>query len=151
MKLTVQKRLAADILKCSKKRIVLDSERLEDIKEAITKADIKGLIIDKAVVKTQKKGVSRARAKKRQIQKSAGKRKGHGKRKGKATARLPKKKAWAAKIRTQRKFIRELREKKIITQGVSRTLYMKSKGGYFRSRRHIKIYINEHSLTIQEK
>ena len=38
MKLHVQKRLAASVLKRSKKKISLDSTRLEEIKEAITQA-----------------------------------------------------------------------------------------------------------------
>jgi len=46
MKLNLQKRLAAQILKCSEKRIQLDTTRLSDIKEAITKADIKSLILN---------------------------------------------------------------------------------------------------------
>ena len=44
MQLKIQKRLASQILKSSQKRIVFDTTRLEDIKEAITKVDIKALI-----------------------------------------------------------------------------------------------------------
>ena len=40
MQLKIQKRLAAQILKTSGKKIRRDSDRLEGIKEAITKADI---------------------------------------------------------------------------------------------------------------
>ena len=39
-----QKRLAAYILKCSPKKVKFDETKLEEIKEAITKADIRGLI-----------------------------------------------------------------------------------------------------------
>ena len=42
--LDVQRRLAAQILKCGENRIRFDLERLEDIKEAITKTDIRSLI-----------------------------------------------------------------------------------------------------------
>jgi large subunit ribosomal protein L19e len=49
MKLKVQKRLAADILKCSIKKIKIDQSRLEDIKESITKKDIRTLIKEGAV------------------------------------------------------------------------------------------------------
>ena len=59
MNLIVQKRIAADILGCSKKRVVFDQERLSDIKEAITKADLRGLVSEGAIHKVQKKGVSR--------------------------------------------------------------------------------------------
>ena len=42
--LNVQKRLAAQILKCGRNRVRFDPDRLEDIKEAITKTDIRSLI-----------------------------------------------------------------------------------------------------------
>ncbi len=147
MDLSFKKKIASQLFKCSKKRVKFDTERLDEIKEAITKDDIRGLISDNALIKTQKKGVSRARAKKRQEQRRAGKRRGHGKRKGKATARLPKKDAWMAKIRAQRKFLAELKEKGLVDNKTYRMLYLKSKGGFFRSRRHIKLYITEHKLV----
>ena len=64
VKLKLQKRLAASILGCSEKRIVFDTDRLEDIKEAITKLDIRSLIADKAIKAKPIKGVSRVRARK---------------------------------------------------------------------------------------
>ena len=51
MRLTLQKRLAAQMLKCSQKKIKVDETRLEDIKEAITKRDIRGLISENAITK----------------------------------------------------------------------------------------------------
>ncbi len=146
MKLKTQKRLAADVLKCSKKRVKFDEERLEDIKESITKADIRSLIIDKAISKKKKKGVSRARVNKRKIQRSKGKQKGQGSRKGKKTARLPKKKTWMNKIRLQRSLLKSLKDKELIDNKNFRILYKKAKGGFFRSKRHIKIYLEEHNL-----
>jgi large subunit ribosomal protein L19e len=146
MKLKTQKRLAADVLKCSPKRVIFDEERLEDIKESITKADIRALVIDKAISKKNKKGVSRIRARKRQIQRKKGKQRGQGTRKGKKTARTPKKITWMNKIRTQRNLLRNLKEKELIDNKTFRELYKKTKGGYFRSRRHIKIYLEEHGL-----
>ena len=49
MKLDNQKRLAAQILKCSKKRVKFDPDRSSDIKESITKADIRNLIKEEAI------------------------------------------------------------------------------------------------------
>ncbi|MBW3003299.1 50S ribosomal protein L19e [Candidatus Woesearchaeota archaeon] len=146
MKLKIQKRLGGQILKCSKNKIVLDPERLEDIKEAITKADIKTLIIDNAISKKPVKGSSRVRARKRALQKRKGKRRGVGTRKGKKTARLPKKEAWMNKIRAQRGLIKELKERSKIDAATYRELYSKAKGGFFRSLRHLKLYIKEHNM-----
>ncbi len=143
MKVDNQKRLAALILKCSKKRIIFDSDRLSDIKEAITKADIRGLIKEKAITKLSVKGVSRGRARKRLVQRRKGKQKGEGSKKGSRGARIPKKKEWMNKVRAQRELLKKLKEKKIINNKLYRELYLKSKGGFFRSRRHIKLYLEE--------
>lgn len=147
MKLSVQKRLAADVMKCSSKRVHFIPERITDIKEAITKADIRGLVAEGIISEVQKKGVSRARAKHKANQRSKGLQRGPGKRKGKKTAIVPRKEAWMAKVRTQRVFLKELRENEVIDQAAFKSLYRKSKGGFFRNKRHIKIYMNEHDLA----
>ncbi|MFP4402912.1 MAG: 50S ribosomal protein L19e [Candidatus Woesearchaeota archaeon] len=149
--LDFQKRIASSVLKCSKKRVVFDVDELESIKEAITRSDIKSLISEAVVVKKQKKGVSRVRANFIKRQKAKGQRKGHGSRKGKATARTPKKETWMAKIRLQRKFIKSLKDLQLIDNLVYRQLYLKCKGGFFRSKRHIKLYLNEHNLFLKKE
>lgn len=147
MKLSVQKRLAASTLGCSPKKVKFSPERLADIKEAITKADVRALINDGVIIKEQAVGVSRARAKHRENQRKKGLQRGAGKRKGKKTATVPRKQTWMIKIRVQRKFITELRDNNIIDAAGYKNLYRKAKGGFFRSRRHIKIYMNEHDIV----
>lgn len=147
MELRVQKRLAAQVMKCSEKRVIFDPSRLDEIKEAITKVDIRNLIKDGAIVRRAKKGVSRFRARKIRLQKSKGKRKGHGSRKGTFGARSNRKSRWVAHVRLQREFIRELKNKKIINNEIYRNLYMKIKGGFFRSKRHIKLYMEEKGIS----
>ncbi len=146
MKIGAQKRLAADVMGCSKKRVTFDTERLDEIKEAITKYDIKGLIKDKAITKKPIKSNSRAKARKRQLQKKKGRRKGLGSRKGKKTARTPKKKRWMAAVRLQRDFLKTLRDKNKITKKIYGNLYAKVKGGFFRSKNHLKLYLEEYNL-----
>jgi len=143
MKLNNQKRIAAQVLKCSAKRVKFDPDRLSDIKEAITKIDIKGLIKDHAIRKIPIKGVSRGRARKVLIQKRKGKQRGPASKEGSKNARLPRKKRWMNKIRAQRNFLKILKDKKIVDNKLYRDLYMKSKGGFFRSKRHIKLYLEE--------
>lgn len=147
MKLKIQKRLAADVLGCSEKHVRFDNERLDEIKESITKTDIKSLIKDSAIYCIPKRGVSRVRARKIQKQKSKGQRCGKGSRKGKKTARLPRKEKWMIKIRTQRELLRSLKDGEVVDQKIYRELYKKAQGGFFRSKRHIKLYIEEHDLT----
>lgn len=144
--LDVQRRLAAKLLKCGKNRVKFDPERLEDIKEAITKADVRGLISNGTITKERVHNTSRFWARHKSGQKSEGKQKGMGSRKGKKTARLPPKRVWINKIRLQRGFLKSLRNSNSISIKDYHELYMKSKGGFFRSIRHLKLYAQEKDL-----
>lgn len=149
MKLTVQRRLAARLLKCGENRVRFDTERATDIKEAITAADLRALIKEGAVSAAPEQGVSRGRARKLRAQKVKGRRKGHGSRKGRATARTDRKETWMHKIRAQRELLAELREQGKIEQKTYTAMYRKAKGGFFRSRRHLTLYIEEQGLMIE--
>jgi large subunit ribosomal protein L19e len=147
MKLNNQKKLAAKVLKGSPKRVILDVSKLDQIKEAITKFDIKGLINTGVITEKPKRGISRARARKRQDQRRKGRQSGAGHKKGKSTARTPKKLNWMKKIRLQRSFLQELKLKELVSASVFRNLYRKAKGGFFRSKRHIRVYITDNKLV----
>lgn len=150
MNLKTQKRIVQSLAKVGKRRIKFDTEKSSEIKEAITKRDLKGLINKKIIKIKPKRGSSRVRARKILKQKKKGRRKGIGSRKGTASARLRPKKIWMNKIRLQRSFLKELKDKKIINNQNYRNLYLKAKGGFFRSRRHLKTYINERGLTVKD-
>ena len=70
--LSLQKRLAADVLKVGLARVRFDPARLNDIKQAITKEDIRLLVKNGGISSVQKKGVSRVRARKTIVQKRKG-------------------------------------------------------------------------------
>ncbi|MBI2564462.1 50S ribosomal protein L19e [Candidatus Woesearchaeota archaeon] len=142
----LQKRLAASIMKCSAKRIVFDTGKIKEIKEAITKADVKKLIQKKIITVTQKQGISRARSIKIQRQKQKGRRKGHGSRKGKINARTNNKRSWINTIRAQRNFLLNIKQKQLVSSLTYRALYKKAHGGFFRSVNHIKLYLTENKL-----
>ncbi len=143
----LQKKLAARILKSSPNRIKLKTDELPKIKEAITKADIKGLINRGLIKSKQIKGKGNFHTRKIKIQKRKGRRKGIGSRKGKAGARENPKRKWINKIRAQRTLLKTLKEKKYITNDIFRKLYRKAKGGFFRSKKHIKLFIEEQGLV----
>ncbi|MEK6936754.1 MAG: 50S ribosomal protein L19e [Nanoarchaeota archaeon] len=151
MKLNVQKRIAADILKAGQNRVWFDNTRLNDIKEAITKADIRKLINDDAIKAKQKKGISSFRANKLRLQKRKGKRKGQGSRKGTKTARTPRKRAWITKVRVQRKFIKLLKLKNLVAPETYSKVYKMIKGNQFRSKRHLKLHLDENNLFLKRK
>ncbi len=143
MKLKLQKKLAADVAGVGKGRVKLGSESLDDIKSAITKADIRDLIREGAITISALTGTSRHRARKRQIKRSKGRQRGMGRRKGKVGARTPKKRTWMNKIRLQRSILKRLRDNKTLETATYRKLYLRAKGGFFRSRKHLLLYMDQ--------
>ena len=148
--LHVQRRLAAQIMKCSPKKIGFDTESLTQISESITKGDLKGLIAKGLIYRRVVHGSSRGHARKLLIQKHSGLRKGAGSRKGSANARSNKHQEWIFRIRKQRLFLKQLRDKELISTTTYHSLLNKAKGGYFRSERHLKIYINENDVIVKK-
>lgn len=151
MNLKVQKAIAAKVLKVSPKKVKFNDDSLSKIKESITKQDIKDLIKDGSITKIQDKGVSRVRANYIKKQKAKGKRKGLGSRKGKKTARLSDKAKWMIKVRSLRNHLQSLKAKNKINMDNYRNLYRKIKGGFFRSKAHMNLYLSEHEIWVAKK
>ncbi len=151
MNLRSKKEIVSRLLKVGVTRVVFNPEKLNDIKEAITRQDFKKLVIQRAIFVKQKKGVSRGRARKIIIQKRKGRRSGQGTRKGSLGARVGGTKGvWVVKIRTQRELIKKLKNNDVITKETYKDLRNKSKGGYFRSVKHIKLYLTEKGLWVKK-
>src|SRR3989338_8580636 len=146
MDIANQRRIAAQVLKCSPYRVRFDENRLSEIKEAITKLDMRSLVKDGAITMLPEQGISRGRFRSMRYKRKRGQGKGPGKRKGKVTARLARKTKWINTIRSQRKLIAQLKDSAKIDHDTYRQLYLKAKGGYFRNRRHIKLYLEEQKL-----
>ncbi|MEK6856639.1 MAG: 50S ribosomal protein L19e [Nanoarchaeota archaeon] len=146
MKLKNQRRIAAQILGVGTSKVWLNPEKLSEIKEAITKSDIRSLISIRTITAKKIPHQSRSRSRKLKIKKRKGLRSGQGTRKGKRTARLSRKRTWVAKIRTQRSFLRLIKEKKLIDNNTFVDVMAKAKGGFFRNKRHIKVYLQEKNI-----
>jgi len=112
----------------------------------MTRNDVRKLINEELIKEKQKRSNSRGRARAVIKQKRKNRRKGKGSRKGKSTSRLPRKESWILKIRSQRKFINELKKQGNILPKTYTMLRKKAKGGFFRSRRHISLFIKEKNL-----
>ncbi len=147
MNLSVQKRIAANVLECGVNRVWLNTERAEEISMAITREDIRKLIHKGVIKKKPESSPSRVRARKRALQRKKGGRKGYGKRKGSANARFSRKLGWMQKIRALRRELKKMRDTRYVERDVYRKLYLMSKGGAFRSTAHLRTYIEEHSLV----
>ncbi|MDP3728824.1 MAG: 50S ribosomal protein L19e [bacterium] len=150
MRLGNQKTMSGKMLGVGKGKVWFDNEHMTEIKEAITKGDIRILIRKRIIQRRPELGHSRVRARKRLTQRRKGRQKGPGTRKGKQTSRLSRKTAWMHLVRGQRTFLKELKLNGLVNVPTYRNLYSKIKGGYFRNKRHIKLYLTEHKL-FQEK
>ena len=143
-----QRRLAAEVLEIGVNRVWLNPEASKDIAAALTREDIRKLIEEDKVGARPIKGVSRGRARKVDETRKYGHRKGHGSRSGAKGARRPKKQQWMKKIRALRSRLRELRETEKIDATTYRKLYVKAKGGEYRSRAHLDSHIEQ--LKVKE-
>ena len=142
-----KKHLAAKILKVSHLKVRFSPEALEDIGKAITRSDIRGLLAVGKITERKLPWQSRARARSTMRQKKKGRQKGRGSRKGKKFSRVTRKRKWITKVRVQRGFLQELRDKQLLSTLEYRHLYGLCKGGFFRNKRHIKLYLTEHHLV----
>jgi large subunit ribosomal protein L19e len=141
-----QKTVAARIMKCGESRVWMDPSRSADIADAITAGDVRGLINDGVIRALPKKGLSKSRKVLRAAQKKKGRRKGHGSHKGAAGTRLRRKDAWMSRIRAIRSLLRQLKAEGRVDNRTYRTVYIKSKSGFFRSRSHVLIYLERNNL-----
>ena len=146
MSLKAQKRMAAEILKCGENRVYFDPYLIDEIKMAITREDIRNLVKEGIILKKYKKGNSKYRKNVRHERKKKGRARGLGKRKGTKYARLPKKKRWMNRIRPQRRELKKLRDRKLITTATYRKLYKNAKGGLFNSVAQMNRHIKEKEL-----
>jgi large subunit ribosomal protein L19e len=151
MSLASQRQIASRILKVGYNRVWIDPERSKEAETAITRKEVTKLISDGVIKARPDKGVSRSRAKTLHKKKRMGRRSNVGSREGKKYARLPKKKLWMMKIRSLRKKLAELKEKKAITNTTYRSLYALAKGGAFRNVSHLLQNIESKDLYRRKK
>tara|TARA_Y100000034_G_C6650559_1_gene284686 strand:+ start:52 stop:456 length:405 start_codon:yes stop_codon:yes gene_type:complete len=130
MNLKKKKELAARTLKIGKKRIVFLSSRINEIKEAITKQDIKDLKSEGAIVTKEIKG----------------KRKNIGKKKKKTPGKVKKKvkkrkQEYVIMTRKLRKYTLEMKKHGKISRETYYDIRKKIRNRFFRSKAHLKDYI----------
>ena len=107
--LKLQKRLAASVLKCGKRKIWLDPNEVNDISMANSRQNIRKLNKDGFIIRKPEIVHSRSRVRTRNAAKAKGRHTGKGKRKGTANARMPFKVLWVRRIRVLRRLLREHR------------------------------------------
>ncbi len=150
MNLDNQRRMAAEILKCGENRVWIDPNRMEEVADAITREDVRALIGGGLVRKLPIKGQSRGRVRYRAQQKGKGKRRGHGSRKGAKGARSPKKARWIRTIRPLRRVLQDLRDEGKLDPSSYRKLYLRAKGGMYRSKAHLMQHLRSEGYLKEE-
>jgi large subunit ribosomal protein L19e len=146
MNLTNQRRLAASLLEIGINRVWIDPEKIEDVESAITRGEIRKFIKEGTIKALPEKSTSRGRARILAQKKRTGRRIGMGTKKGRKYAEVSEKTRWMHRIRSLRRKLTELRDQRIITVSTYRNLYMKAKGGEFRSLADLERHINEQKL-----
>ena len=135
---SIQKKLAAKIMKTGISRVWLDPEKMKDIEKAITKWDVRKLIKKNDIKIVPKKIKVKSAVKKRK--------RGPGSREGKKYAIVPRKRRWISTVRPQRRMLKELKTSGQMNRAAYRRLYNLVKGGMFRSRAHLKLYLEQNKL-----
>jgi len=141
--LKLQKRLAASVLGCGKKRVWMDPNEISEIALANSRANIRKLISDGFIIRRPVKMHSRARVRKVHEAKKKGRHMGIGTRKGTHEARMPSKLLWICRIRVLRRLLRKYRASGKIDRHQYRVFYQKAKGNVYRSKRVLLEALNK--------
>ncbi|MEX0921034.1 MAG: 50S ribosomal protein L19e [Candidatus Pacearchaeota archaeon] len=131
MNLSKKKELAKRTFNVGKERIAFVESRLDEIKEAITKQDMRDLKKDGAIVVKEIKGRKKTRAKRKRstgnIRKKVNKRKTE----------------YMALTRKLRKYVAEMKKQKELSGEDVKDIRKKIRNRLFRSKAHLKTYIGD--------
>lgn len=135
------KRLAASILGVGVNRIRIKDGEIQRAEDALTREDVRGLL-DEGAVYCQRFVGHRT--------KPLGKKKRAGRRKGTKYSRKGAKETWMEKIRAQRGYLNALFDDGSLKPEYRRQIYLKIKGGAFKGKAAMLIYLKENGMLAKE-
>ncbi len=147
--LSLQRRLAAEVLGVGENRVRFDPERLADIESALTREEVRRLIKDGAIWAEPAGRSSRGRWKERHEKRKRGRRRGPGRRRGSKGAREDPHEKWVNTVRKIRRFLKWLRNSEVIDTATYRRLYRLAKGGAFKSLSDLKRHLTAMGIQVR--